>query len=214
MKEEDSEVRIQPFIHPVELRGEKGIPSKINGLFDEGALVNSICNTVFPTLQNTLGALGPSLKTLRMADGKRVPSQGRWSGDVSLGGRTVKGSFEVFPSGGGWSLLFGKPLLRKFEAIHDYGDDTLKIPLDGKWSTIINACTSTNFAGENANTVQGEDNSPSRQVLSSITSNLERIDKQTKLELLINTITSNADNKTRRRLGRRACSKQKHSMQK
>jgi hypothetical protein len=73
-KEEDSEVRTRPFIHPVELRGEKGIPSKIDGLFDEGAMVNSICNTVFPTLQGTLGASIPFLKTLQMADGTRVPS--------------------------------------------------------------------------------------------------------------------------------------------
>jgi hypothetical protein len=63
-REEDSEVRTQPFIHPVELRGEKGIPLKIDGLFDEGALVNSICNTKFPSLQSTLGALTPSSKTL------------------------------------------------------------------------------------------------------------------------------------------------------
>jgi hypothetical protein len=63
-----------------------------------------------------------------MADGTRVPSQGRWSGDVTLGGQTVKGSFEMF---------FGKPLLEKFKAIHDYEDDTLKIPLNGKWSTLV-----------------------------------------------------------------------------
>ena len=63
-KEENSEVKILPFIHPAELRGEKGIPSKVDGLFDEGALVNLICNSVFPKLQSTLGALGPSLKTL------------------------------------------------------------------------------------------------------------------------------------------------------
>jgi hypothetical protein len=63
-KEEDSEVRTRPFIHPVELRGKKGIPSRVDGLFDDGALINSICNKVFPTLQNTLGALTPSLKTL------------------------------------------------------------------------------------------------------------------------------------------------------
>jgi hypothetical protein len=48
-----------------------------------------------------------------------------------LGGHTVEGSFEVFPSGGGWSLLFGKLLLEKLKAIHDYETDTLKIPLNG-----------------------------------------------------------------------------------
>jgi len=124
-----------------------------------------------------------------MADGTRVPSQGCWSGDVSLAGRTVKGSFEVFPSGGGWSLLFGKPLLEKFKAIHNYETDTLKIPSNGKWSTLINVCAEPNFARESVNVLKGEDNSPSRQVLSSIISNLERVDKQTQLELLVNTDT-------------------------
>ena len=122
-----------------------------------------------------------------MADGTRVPSQGRWSGDVTLGGRSVKGSFEVFPSGGGWSLLFGKPLLEKFKAVHDYGNDTLKIPVNGKWSTIVNACAKTNFSGEGANFLKGEDNSPSRQVLLSLIDNVKRVDEQTKLESLVDT---------------------------
>jgi hypothetical protein len=189
MEEENLETRTLPFIHPVELKGEKGIPSSVDGLFDGGAMINSICNTVFPVLQSTLGALTPSMKTLRMADGTRVPSQGCWSGDVSLGGRTVKGSFEVFPSGSGWSLLFGKPLLEKFKAVHDYETDTLKIPLNGKWSTLINVCAEPGFARESANILKGEDNSPSRQVLSSIINNLERVDKQTQLDLLVNTVT-------------------------
>jgi hypothetical protein len=79
-KDEHSDIRTLPFIHPVELKGEKGIPANVNGLFDDGALVNSICKTVFPVLRNTLGALTPSSKTSRMADGTRVPSQGCWSG--------------------------------------------------------------------------------------------------------------------------------------
>src|ERR1700683_1651561 len=71
-----------------------------------------------------------------------------------------------------------------------------------------------NFAGESANMLQGEDNSPSRQVLSSITSNLEHVDKQTELELLVNTVTSDANNKGRQRPGHRAHNKQKCSTQK
>jgi len=149
-----------------------------------------------------------------MADGTSIPSQGCWSGDVSLGGCTVKESFEIFPSGGGWSLLFGKPLLRKFKAVHDYGNDTIKIPQNGRWSTIVNACTNTNFAGESANIVRGEDNSPSRQVSSSIINNLERVDKQAKLELLVNTVTDSLNNKGRQRPGRRARNKQKRDTQK
>jgi hypothetical protein len=68
-----------------------------------------------------------------MADGAHVASHGCWAGDVMLGGRTARAHFEIFPSGGGWSLLFGKPLLQQFEAIHDYSNDTLMIPMTIKW---------------------------------------------------------------------------------
>ena len=115
-----------------------GTVTNVDGLFDEGALVNSICNQIFPLLQHTLGALTPLSKILRMADGRRVSSDGRWGSDVTLGGRTVKSCFEIFPSGGGWSLLFGKPLLKQFGAIHDYGDDTLKISSNRKWTKLLN----------------------------------------------------------------------------
>jgi hypothetical protein len=102
---------VHPFIHPVELEGEKGSVTKVNGLFDDGAMVNSICKDAFALMKSTLGKLTTSERSLRMADGTIVPSYGRWSGGVTLGGRTAKAAFEIFPSGGGWSLLFGKPLL-------------------------------------------------------------------------------------------------------
>ena len=38
------------------------------------------------------------------------------------------GVFEVFSSGGAWALLFGKPLLEAFNAIHDYSPDIVRIP--------------------------------------------------------------------------------------
>jgi len=73
-----------------------------------------------------------------MADGARVLSHGRWIRDVTLGGQTARTGFEIFSSGGGWSLLFGKPLLRQFRAIHDYGEDKLMIPLNNQWTTLVN----------------------------------------------------------------------------
>ena len=67
----DLETVTKPFIHPVELQGKRGITSIIGGLFDEGALVNSICSKKFTPLQCTLGAPTPSSKILQMADGGR-----------------------------------------------------------------------------------------------------------------------------------------------
>jgi hypothetical protein len=147
--EVEVEVASKPFIHSVELKGKNGILNKIDGLFDDGAMVNSICKSAFSSLKDRLGATLPSSKTLRMADGAIVPSSGRWRGDVTLGGQTVEGSFEIFPSGGGWSVLFGKPLLQQFKAVHDYENDTLKIPVNGEWTTILNECQ----PAENVHTV-------------------------------------------------------------
>ena len=44
------ETTTRPFIHAVELKGKKGIAQSVKGLFDEGAMVNSICNRVFRVL--------------------------------------------------------------------------------------------------------------------------------------------------------------------
>ena len=73
---EELETAMQPFVHEVELEDKKGIMSKIEGLFDDGAMVNSICKSTFAVLQNKLGPLTPSLKTLWMADGTHIALNG------------------------------------------------------------------------------------------------------------------------------------------
>lgn len=40
----------------------------------------------------------------------------------------TRASFEVFDSGGVWSMLIGKPLLEQLQAVHDYTNDTIVIP--------------------------------------------------------------------------------------
>ena len=118
-----------------------------------------------------------------MADGARVSSHGRWFGDVSLGGRTACAGFEIFPSGGGWSLLFGKPLLQQFRAVHDYSNDTLMIPLNGSWSTLANESSKppaqkSNSLTESGNISWGDDKPPLRQVSHADTTTSEPVDKQ------------------------------------
>jgi hypothetical protein len=171
---------VQPFIHAVELKGRKGIAASVEGLFDDGALVNSICNSTFALLRERLGNLTPSSKTLLMADGARISSHGRWSGDVSLGGRTARAAFEIFPSRGGWSLLFGKPLLQQFKAIHDYGDDTLMIPSNGSWSTLVNKSPrqGSDVLVKSENISRGDYEPPLRQVSHPDVITSELVDKQ------------------------------------
>jgi len=50
----------------------------------------------------------------------------------------IKGSFLVFDSGGGWAFLLGKPLLTALRAVHDYGEDVIKIRDNKTQVTLIN----------------------------------------------------------------------------
>ena len=62
-----------------------------------------------------------------MADGRLVPSAGVWKGRVTVKGVSRESAFEIFKSNGAWAMLFGKPLLRTFNAIHDYTEDSIRI---------------------------------------------------------------------------------------
>jgi hypothetical protein len=76
-----------------------------------------------------------------MADGRLLPSIGTWTGIVDVDSYTAQGTFEVFDSGGAWALLFGKPLLEAFKAVHDYNGDVLWLPPrsgEGKWKALKN----------------------------------------------------------------------------
>jgi hypothetical protein len=140
-----------------------------------------------------------------MANGTYVPSSGRWFGDVSLGGQTVKSWFEIFLSGGGWSLLVGKPLLERFKA-----RDVIMIPSNGEWTTLVNKA----YTGDNNISLRGNDDPPSRQVPSSVLLNTVPFDKHLPSEPLLKTaqlLHQLSENTTRRRQGRRARNKQKRS---
>jgi len=128
-----------PFVHTVWLMGPRGEVVRIRSVFDDGAMLNAIDAGVFETVKGRLTGLTKSLKILRMADGRLVPSLGVWTGEVEVKGLRRGGSFEVFDSGGAWALLFGKPLLTAFDAFHGYGLDEVHIPsVDGTWVTLAN----------------------------------------------------------------------------
>ncbi|KAG1737880.1 uncharacterized protein EDB91DRAFT_1054841, partial [Suillus paluster] len=46
---------------------------------------------------------------LCMADSSLVPSTGIWTGTISWGPINIQTSFKVFPGGGSWRMLLGKP---------------------------------------------------------------------------------------------------------
>ena len=63
-----------PFVHGVELAGPKGEIVRFRSVFDDGASVNAIDETLYQTLKGRLMALLPSGRILRMADGRNIPS--------------------------------------------------------------------------------------------------------------------------------------------
>ena len=132
-----------PFVHGVELSGPKGEIVRFRSVFDDGALVNAIDETLYLSLKSRLTALIPSERILRVADGRRVPSAGVWKGMVTVKGIRREGSFEIFNSNGAWGMLFGKPLLKTYNAVHDYSEDTIRIPQkEGtKWEILTNQFT-------------------------------------------------------------------------
>ena len=50
-----------------------------------------------------------------------------WKGRVTVKGTNREGTFEIFNSNGAWAMLFGKPLLKTFDVVHDYTNDTICI---------------------------------------------------------------------------------------
>ncbi|KAF8808215.1 hypothetical protein BYT27DRAFT_7004532, partial [Phlegmacium glaucopus] len=127
-----------PFVHGIELAGTRGEVVRFCSVFDDGALVNAIDEVMYRESRNRLLALECSTKILQIADGRLVASKGVWKGWVTVRGVWHKGVFEVFSSNNAWAVLFGKPLLEAFKAIHDYSEDVICLPLNESWVTLDN----------------------------------------------------------------------------
>jgi hypothetical protein len=138
VESEDKQHNSTPFLHTVQLQGPKGEIVRIKSTFDDGALVNAIDTNFFKEVEHRLTPLQTSGRILRMADGRLRPSKGAWTGKVTVADVPKTGTFEVFDSNGAWLALFGKPLLEKFKAVHDYDSDTVKIPNNNGWKQLQN----------------------------------------------------------------------------
>ncbi|KAJ7264898.1 hypothetical protein B0H12DRAFT_1011770, partial [Mycena haematopus] len=99
----------------------------MDATFDDGALLNVIDTVTFTNARGKLSELVPSHRILRMANGALVPSMGAWRGTIVVGGVSAVGQFEIFPGGGVWQMLLGKPMLHAFSASHEYVDDTVTL---------------------------------------------------------------------------------------
>ena len=95
--------------------------------FDNGTMVDAIDLKEFRKVKHRLTALKQSNHVLCMADSQLMPSTGVWNSVLKVANMPREGTFEVFDSNGVWSVLFGKPSLKRFKAIHDYDVDTVTI---------------------------------------------------------------------------------------
>ncbi|KZP08552.1 hypothetical protein FIBSPDRAFT_761263, partial [Athelia psychrophila] len=114
-----------PYMHMVRLHGPRGEVVRVRAVVDNGAMCGALDSAFFKNAAGRLSALEPSRKVLRMANGAIVPSQGIWTGTTEFGGVRRVASFEVFPSGGAWAMLFGKPMLEEYNMLHDYKTDII-----------------------------------------------------------------------------------------
>lgn len=121
----DERAPTRPFLHGIEIHNVTGEVVRVTAFIDSGAMTNVMCSEVWKRVGRRLGQSIPSWKKLRMANGTVVPSEGTWMGQIVWGGKKVCGQFEIFPSGGSWSFLLGKPLLEQFGAIYRYDTDTI-----------------------------------------------------------------------------------------
>ncbi|KAF8131679.1 hypothetical protein EV363DRAFT_1165548, partial [Boletus edulis] len=116
-----------PFLATPSLHGPKGERARFLAVMDNGAMINAIDTAAFQRIARRLHPLSPSSRKLRMANGSVVSSTGTWTGKFEWGPLTTHTAFEVFPSGGSWRMLIGKPLLEQVKATHDYSDDSISL---------------------------------------------------------------------------------------
>ncbi|KAJ7436178.1 hypothetical protein FB451DRAFT_1379095 [Mycena latifolia] len=114
-----------PFIQKVLLRTDSGGEMEVETVVDDGAMAGVLDVDAYEAARQILGELAWSPRVLRMANGELVPSMGSWTGEVNLGGVARRGTLEIFPSGGAWTMLLGKPLLEVFGAWHGYEEDVI-----------------------------------------------------------------------------------------
>lgn len=125
-----------PFMQWTQLGGPRGEVVRVWSTVDDGALVNAIDEKTYRKSERRLGALVPSGKWLRMANGIVTPSLGVWRGMFTIAGISCLTDLEVFDGGNAWSLLIGKPLLESLGVSHDYGNDTIRIPTGNETESV------------------------------------------------------------------------------
>jgi len=117
-----------PFLAMPCLQGPEGERVRFLAVVNNGAMINAMDTAAYMRITQRLSPLSPSSQKLQMANRLVILSTGVWVGNLKWGLLTIQTTFKVFPSGGSWRMLIGKPLLEQVKATHDYGTDSITIP--------------------------------------------------------------------------------------
>lgn len=125
--EKDERAESVPFVHHTILKGPQGESVRVRAVVDNSAMCGALDSTLYDTISHRLTPLQTSRRVLRMANGSLTPSRGVWKGVLEFAGVRENVQLEVFASGGAWQMLFGKPLLHRFNMKHDYIEDVITL---------------------------------------------------------------------------------------
>ncbi|KIO01835.1 hypothetical protein M404DRAFT_86148, partial [Pisolithus tinctorius Marx 270] len=125
-----------PFTHLIMLKNTDNTGVTVQALFDDGAMTGAMALSMFNAIKHKLKGWQPSSQALHMANGAVVLLEATWMGTINIEGMEATGTFKVFDSAGGWTFLFGKPLLQVFKATHDYMTDNITIT-DGNTKVVL-----------------------------------------------------------------------------
>lgn len=114
---------------------------KANGTWDDGCMIAAMSKAKYDNVKDQMNGWEKATCQLRMANGEIVLSLAHWEGDIIIGGAREKATLEVFDSQSNWEVLVGKPIMEKFKLVHDYADDTVKVPTDGPPIILTNQAT-------------------------------------------------------------------------
>jgi hypothetical protein len=103
---EEAEEQAKPFVHEVRLLGPSREVVRVCAIFNDGAMIGTMCITIYEKVKHRLQGWCPSQRVLCMANGTLVKSQATWTGTIDLNGVRAQGTLEVFDSReGGHSSL-------------------------------------------------------------------------------------------------------------
>src|SRR6266481_1717022 len=110
----------------------------MQAVIGSGAMRNTMCTSKWHSQRHWLMPLSLSDVVLSVADNRRIPSLGQWTGTVDIAGTEAAQSFEIFDSNGTFQVILGKPWLSYVQAVHKYATDQIVIQTQGLTRTINN----------------------------------------------------------------------------